>query len=321
MPSYMRSGCQGGRTGAGLIVLDTQRSILNPPAGTRQRFCYQVFASDSYGNVYVPMEYIVLGLGDGICQNDFYSVTVSVNGVMQNVVWGHNAWIVNGCDAGCNGLKLAFTLRNATDIMDVCLTMNHVYTTGMKSSCIDANGTVYTGISVAGPMQNEDDACPVTAYQEVDVCLPVTITPYVNVGEAAVTCCGEPTIAAGDTACSGNVGGQCSFTISQRVCVALPVTFGANTQPGEYAVSCGNAGEGNCDDCTAIGNAAVAAAQRAVENGMIQMNGCNCTRSATCQNSQHSAARNHTSGCSSCQAKNGQTRIQDLIRDPMIWKD
>jgi len=303
-----------------LIVLDTQGSILNPPAGTRQRFCYRVFASDAQGNVYVPMDYIVLGLGSGICQNDFYSVTVSVNGVMQNVVWGQNAWIVDE-EEGCSGLKLAFPLRNATDVMGVCLTMNQVYTVGMLNSCVDVNGSVYTGISVTGPMQNEDDACPTTAYQEVDVCLPVTITPYVNVGEAAVTCCGEPTIVSGDTTCNGTVGGQCAFTISQRVCVALPVTFGANTQTGEYAVSCGDAGEGNCDSCEAIGNAAVAAVRSAVDNGMIQMNGYNCNRRGNCQGCQRSVSRSYSNDSSCCQGRNGQTRIQDLIRDPMIWND
>ena len=319
MPSYMRCDCQNnGRIGSSLVVFDQNGSILNPPSGTRQRFCYQVFASDAQGNVYTPVEYVVIGLGPDVCQNDFYAVNVSINGVMQQVTFGVNAWIVNASEgAGCTGLKLAFPLNNATDIMGVCLTMNQVFAVGQIQSCLMTDGAAYSGYSLPGPLQNMEEACPTTAYQEVDVCLPVTITPYASVGEAVVTCCGAPTISQGESACAGTVGGQCAFTISQRVCVALPVTFGANAQAGEYSVACGEAGEGDCEAC-GVSAAARQAARRAVENGMIQIRsngkqqilsdvqrqGCGCSRRA--------ASVNQTVQ---------QTRIQDLIRDPMIWRD
>lgn len=317
MPSYMRCGCNqpGGRTGSRLIVLDNTNSILNPPAGTCQRFCYQIFAEDAQGNVYVPLEYVVLGLGQNIGKKDFNDLTVSINGVRQNVVWGQNAWVLSANDpdhvTGCAGLKLMFPLNNATDVMTVCMTMKRVYTSGMVNGCLNANGEAFTGLSVVGPLASEGEACPSTAYQEVDVCLPVTITPYATVGDAAVTCCGAPTITQGGDTCTGTVGGQCTFTISQRMCVALPVTFGANTQAGEYSVACGNAGEGECQSCS-LGDAAVAAARNAVANGMIHMNGAAAAMPANIRQS---------CGCIRCRQINQQTRIQDLIRDPMIWKD
>lgn len=320
MPSYMRSGCQqpDGRTGSGLIVLDESGSILHPAAGARQRFCYRVYAADDQGTSYAPLEYVILGLGANISQNDFYAVSVSVNGVMQNVVWGQNAWIVNDADpdgnTGCTGLKLAFPLSNATDVMGVCLTMQRIYTVGMLGSCLYADGASFTGIALPAPQQAESEACPATAYQEVDVCVPVTITPYATVGNATVTCCGAPTVTQGNGTCEGVVGGQCSFTVSQRMCVALPVTFGANTQAGEYTVACGNAGEGSCENCNPD-NAAVSAVRSAVERGMIRM------QNAIAVQSTAKIAQPAVRGCSRCQARMNQTRIQDLVRDPMIWRD
>lgn len=323
MPSYMRCGCQNGRNTSGPIVVDTRGSIFNPPAGTRQRFCYQISAADEQGNVYAPMDYVVLGLGSGIDKNDLYAVTVSVNGVMQNVVWGQNAWFIS-CDSldgamGCAGLKLAFPLCHCSDVMGVCVTMKRVFTVGTINGCLYAGGNIIGFNGIPGPVQADEDNCPDTAYQEVEVCLPITIKPCAQVGEATITCCGDPVIKKNDDCCNGKEGGQCAFTVSQRVRVAFPVDSDANGESRDHSMSCCKSSEWGWDQ-RSINNTAAFAARQALENGMVQVHS-NAVRYQSFKGSAMGRNDVDTDKCSCCQQGMRQTRIQDLLEDPMIWND
>lgn len=81
-------------------------------------------------------------------------------------------------------------------------------------------------------------SCPTSGYQALSVCVPVTVTPYVHVGETVTRCCGEPVITAGNNGCTGRRNGVCMFTIRQRLCVEVPISFGANAVAGEPNVDC-----------------------------------------------------------------------------------
>lgn len=236
-----------------IIELDTAASNLYPQAGERQRFCYQISAAGQDGNQNLSLERLVLGVNSDLTADDFYSLTVSVNGVSQNVVWGENVRILTAGEpdpeTGCTGLLLNFSLDSTNDVMNVCFTLNRILGVGPTRICLYGEGEAVSSLFICGPALLQENSCPTTVYREVDVCVPVTIASYATAGDPTVTCCGTPTITPGTNVCTGTVGGTCSFTISQRVCVAVPVTFGANATTGAYSVTCGNFGEGDCAGC------------------------------------------------------------------------
>ncbi len=85
--------------------------------------------------------------------------------------------------------------------------------------------------------------CPVVGYQDVDVCVPVVIKPFGEVGNARTQCIGKPEVYAGYTVGKGRPDEVCCFTISQKLRVEVPVVFGARAEIGETAIDCGCAEE------------------------------------------------------------------------------
>lgn len=92
-----------------------------------------------------------------------------------------------------------------------------------------------------------NETCPATGYQEVNVCVPVTITPFAHAGVPCTRCCGEPVVIPDDTTCAGTVNGICTLTISQTLCVEVPINFGASVAVGETFVDC--RGASSYDPC------------------------------------------------------------------------
>lgn len=79
--------------------------------------------------------------------------------------------------------------------------------------------------------------CITKAYQEAKVCVPVTVTPFANIGEITTECCGRATIST-DCNCRGKENKACKFTISQKIKVEIPVEFGASTNVGGTFIDC-----------------------------------------------------------------------------------
>lgn len=236
-----------------VITLDQDASILQPETGALQRFCYRITGEGLSGGVYPELQYILLGVAAGITRSDISELTVTVNQVIQRVTWGVNAQLITAAapDAGtgCTGLKLLFPLSAVASEMTVCLTLARPFGVGPMPVCLYGGGEAATGLSICGPALENGASCPAVAYQEVDVCVPVTVTPYATVGDVRVRCCGAPMVSAGAASCAGTEGGTCSFTVSQRVCVAVSVAFGARAQTGAYRVNCGETGSGSCPSC------------------------------------------------------------------------
>lgn len=80
--------------------------------------------------------------------------------------------------------------------------------------------------------------CPAVGYQDVNVCIPVTIKPFGEAGNVKTQCLGNPVISSKCDTCSGNPGGVCKFTISQKLRVEVPVIFGAKAEVGEAVIDC-----------------------------------------------------------------------------------
>jgi hypothetical protein len=95
--------------------------------------------------------------------------------------------------------------------------------------------------------ETDKKGCSAVGYQDVNVCIPVTIKPFGEVGNAKTQCMGEAVVSVGCDKCKGKPGAVCKFTISQKLRVEVPVIFGARAEIGEAAVDCGCGVEEECD--------------------------------------------------------------------------
>lgn len=101
----------------------------------------------------------------------------------------------------------------------------------------------------------EKVGCPAIGYQDVNVCIPVTIKPFGEVGNVKTQCLGTPVISSKCDNCQGNANGVCKFTISQKLRVEVPVIFGAKAEVGEACVECSKKDEPNyCNTKYTINN-------------------------------------------------------------------
>lgn len=82
------------------------------------------------------------------------------------------------------------------------------------------------------------EGCSAVGYQDVNVCIPVTIKPFGEVGNAKTKCLGKAVVMSGCDICPGKSGDVCKFTISQKLRVEVPVIFGARAEVGEASVDC-----------------------------------------------------------------------------------
>lgn len=89
--------------------------------------------------------------------------------------------------------------------------------------------------------EKDKAGCSATGYQDVNVCIPVTIKPFGEVGNAKTKCLGDAVVSAGCDMCPGKPGDVCKFTISQKLRVEVPVIFGARAEVDEASISCGGA--------------------------------------------------------------------------------
>lgn len=74
---------------------------------------------------------------------------------------------------------------------------------------------------------NEHAACNISELKElIDVCVPVTIEPFVEVGKVTVSVIDEPCVQ--PIHCGNwNRNGLCKFLVTQKLCVQVPITFNA----------------------------------------------------------------------------------------------
>ncbi len=94
------------------------------------------------------------------------------------------------------------------------------------------------------------DVCPAVGYQDVNVCVPVTIKPFGDVGNVKTKCLGKASVLSECDQCPGETCGVCKFIISQKLRVEVPVIFGARAEVGDVAVDCGCAKSADmCEAC------------------------------------------------------------------------
>ncbi len=243
------------------IFLNLIDSILDPSAGENQRFCYDVVAVGEDISLYADLSHLVLGICDKIPVEEIVNITVVINGVAQEVVFGEGGNVeLRTADrpdppTGCTGLKFDFPLDKVNGSMHICFELTVPREVAGIDVCLFGGNTTAEGLKICGPTcEKQSGSCPVVGYQRSTVCVPVTVTPFAHVGTPITSCCGEPIVTGGEI-CPRS-GGVCRFTIKQEVCVAVPVEFGARAVAGTPSVQCGEASNTNiCADCTPVDTA------------------------------------------------------------------
>lgn len=94
-----------------------------------------------------------------------------------------------------------------------------------------------------------NDGCDVTVYQDIDICVPITVEPYAKLHEAEVECIDEPYIVTNPNWAKGK-NGTCRFNLAQKLCIMIPIEFKAKATSGPTSVICGDISDEGCPtDC------------------------------------------------------------------------
>lgn len=91
----------------------------------------------------------------------------------------------------------------------------------------------------------DDNGCDVNVFQDIDVCVPITVEPFVKLHEAEVECIDEPYIVSSEYNCK-NKNGTCRFNLAQKLCIMIPIEFKAKTSSGPTSVICGDISDEGC---------------------------------------------------------------------------
>lgn len=243
------SQVEGNRILPFIFTLNLEKSVLYPNPGEKQKFCYEIEGVGEDTSRFADLSHFLLGICETITKEDIAEITVVVDGVPQNVVWGENVEIKTtekpDNPTGCIGLKFDFPLDKVDGMMEVCITLNKSYAVGGMNVCVFGGNTTATGLMICGPVCGGEMPCESTFFQNETVCVPVTVTPFATPGMAKANCCGKPIINP-DKECPGSKK-SCSFTIKQRLCIEIPIKFGAVIETGEAVVQCGEVSEVPCD--------------------------------------------------------------------------
>jgi hypothetical protein len=81
-----------------------------------------------------------------------------------------------------------------------------------------------------------DNVCAANGIQEIEICVPVAVGGFAEVGDIYTGCDGPAEIIPNTNFCSGENDKVARFVIRQRLKVDVPVTFGASVDVGEAAV-------------------------------------------------------------------------------------
>ncbi len=224
--------------------LNLMDSVLEPAPGQRQRFSYHVRAMGSEEFCYVNLSYFMIGLCDDIDEDQLGAITVTRNGMPETVILGENVTLVRSdcpdSNTGCSGLKFHFSLDKARGEMDVSFELTSAFHVGPEPLCVYGSGVARNVLSLCGPSCRMDESCSRTAHQRARVSVPITLAPYVHVGEATTWCCGAPAF---HPQCDQREPDchRCTFIVSQMMCVSVPITFDIDACAGKADIECLNA--------------------------------------------------------------------------------
>ena len=204
------------------------------------------------------MSHWVLGICPTLTEVDLGEVTVTINGEEQDVIIGENVEIFNPPDTdpggACSGIKFDFGLEEAGDVMTVCFELLTPHQIGPNLVCVTGGGETLSTETICGPVCGIIEECETTVFQNIGVCVPVTITPTAIVGPIDVLCCGPATVSTSPCRLGGPT--SCTFYVRQNLCAEVPIRFSAMGEADSAVVTCGAPNQEGCD-CNGNGGGSV----------------------------------------------------------------
>lgn len=157
-----------------VIELDLQASNLQPGPNERQRFCYNITGVGQDSRDYADLSHFVLGICSDITEEEIVNVSVVIDGVEQEVIFGENVELrtPNNPDplTGCAGLKFDFGLDKVDGEMTVCFELTRPYPIGPNEVCLFGGGRSARRLGICGPVCGEvEDNCDLVLHQKVKV--------------------------------------------------------------------------------------------------------------------------------------------------------
>lgn len=244
-----------------VFSLDLINSVLNPPAGQNQRFCYDVLGVGEDQPQFKDLSHFVLGICPQITADQIVNVSVVIDGEEQPI---DKVELKTPEDpdkpTGCAGLKFDYGLNKLGGEMKVCFELTTPYPVGPNLVCVFGGSVGISELSICGPVCGETQTCTAKGFQRATICVPVTVKPFAIAGATKTTCCGKAVIRPGEDECEGVPNGECHFTIKQDICVEVPIQFGAMSHTSTPSVQCGDAtDEDICTNCNGDDSAALMA--------------------------------------------------------------
>jgi hypothetical protein len=219
--------------------LNLEDSVLEPAPGQRQRFSYHIRAMGSEEFCYVNLSYFMIGMCEDIDESQLGAISVTRNGIPEKVIPGENVTLATSDapdhNTGCSGLKFHFPLDKVHGEMDVSFELTTAYRDGPRSVCVYGCGVSRNVLSLCGPSCRMDENCARIAHQRTRVSVPITLAPYVHVGDATTWCCGAPVFRPSN--CKEDTH-HCTFVVSQMMCVSVPITFCVDANAGDADIEC-----------------------------------------------------------------------------------
>lgn len=92
-----------------------------------------------------------------------------------------------------------------------------------------------------------EGSCSSVIYQTVDVSLPISLVPSVNVEEIQIMCCEAPRVECCEARCGR---GGIELKITQTLTYKIPIEYEVKATTGDASADCGkNCPNTNCTQC------------------------------------------------------------------------
>ena len=228
----------GGRNLPFLVELDVPNCILNPSAGSNQKYCYTVTAISGVSNT-GNMDSFLLGIDPSITPDQIENITVTINGSGKTVRFGTSSPNVRLVSSG---LRFDFEVSRSNGVMEICFELTSAYEVGPIPVSLYGEEASKTGLTIGGPFSLlmdpdpeddsdsdekkcfEIDACKRFGVKVFEFSVPVSIKPIVITHEPEVRCLGDLRIEPGKKECHDGRE-DFDFTLAQKISVKTPVEF------------------------------------------------------------------------------------------------
>ncbi len=210
--------------------LDTEKSVLDPPEGKKQKFVYNVMAKGKDISSQKDLSYFILSISPSITLEDIINPVMTLNG---NIYHNGELSIADGqSEDGGYGLKV-FLPSSLSKIKSTIFTFAFELAKAVSVGPIDllvkGGNQVLSSLKIGGPVHDDIPSQDTIVYKRIEVCTPVEVNPIVRHGCVTTHSLGMPVI--NSIPCTGT-SQKCKFYVRQTMRVRIPLSYSATATIG-----------------------------------------------------------------------------------------